>query len=112
MVQNRDEVVRRSVTVNPDLNVRISQLRALCLQKGMDLDYTAALNLLAELGERWLETSTKAEREKYRDIWMKYLDFGKFEKSVISDWMEYEEFRKWKLKAKQGMPEQTNELAR
>jgi hypothetical protein len=95
------DIVRRSVTVNPDLNLRISQLRALCLQNGMDLDYTSALNLLAELGERWLEISTKADREKYREVWSKYVDFDRFERFIISDWKEYEEFRKWKLKAKE-----------
>lgn len=94
-------LVRRSVTIDPELNARISQLRALCLQHGMDLDYTTALNLLAELGERWLETSSKSQREGLKQVWDKYLDYEKFENSVIDDWMEFEEFRKWKLKAKQ-----------
>lgn len=98
MVHARESgLVRRSVTVDPQLNERISQLRALCLQHGMDIDYTTALNLLAELGERWLERSSRAERESLREIWDKYLDYDEFEESVIDDWMEFEEFRKWKL---------------
>jgi len=68
----------------------------------INLDYTKALNLLAELGERWLETSKPEDREKYRDVWEKYLDYGEFEESVMDDWVELEEFRQWKLaKARQ-----------
>jgi hypothetical protein len=91
------ETVRRSVTVQPDLNDRIGQLRAMCLQNRINLDYTAALNLLAELGERWLETSTREQRETYRDVWARYMSYDEFENSVIDDWKELEEFRKWKL---------------
>jgi len=35
--------VRRSVTVQPDLNERISQLRATCLQKGIDLEQASSV---------------------------------------------------------------------
>lgn len=89
------------MTIQPNLNDRISQLRATCLQHGIDLDYTAALNLLAELGERWLEKSSRLERENQRDVWSKYLDYDKFEELVFDDWEELEEFRKWRLKAKE-----------
>ena len=99
-MKKSQENLRRSVTIDPHLDSRISQLRALCIQHGMDMDYTATLNLLAELGEQWLETSSRVEREKQRQIWSKYLNYDEFEDSVIDDWMEFEEFRKWKLKAK------------
>jgi len=67
-----------------------------CMRRHLDLDYTAALNLFAELGEKWLESSTKEEREGLREVWSRYLDYDVFEESVKADWVELEEFRRWK----------------
>jgi hypothetical protein len=88
------------VTIGSDLNTRIRQFRSIAGQQGVDLDYTKTLNLFAELGSRWLEGSTESERENRRDVFSKYLDYRKLEDDIISDWKEFEEFRKWKAKAR------------
>ena len=91
------ETIRRSVTIRPELDNRIRDLVAACTRHRINLDYTKALNLLAELGENWLEGSDVEDREKYRDLFQKYLDYDFLEESeVLADWYELEEFRKWK----------------
>ena len=91
------ETIRRSVTIRPELDNRVRDLVAACTRHRINLDYTKALNLLAELGENWLEGSDAEDREKYRDLFQKYLDYGFLEESeVFADWYELEEFRKWK----------------
>lgn len=95
------ETIRRSVTIRPDLDARIKDLVATCIRYGVDLDYTNAFNLLAELGGHWLESSDQPDREKYRLTLEKYVDYPKFEESVMDEWFELGEFRKWKL-AKNG----------
>lgn len=92
-----EETIRRSITINPDLDLRVRDLQAACTRHRIDLDYTKALNMLAELGERWLEDSTPEIREKSKEVLAKYLDYGKFQDSVMEDWVEMEEFRQWKL---------------
>jgi hypothetical protein len=91
------ETIRRSVTIKPDLDTRVRDLVAACIRHNVDIDYTKTLNLFAELGERWLEESTVEERRKLREVWSKYLDYDKFEESVKADWIEMEEFRRWKM---------------
>jgi hypothetical protein len=65
------------------------------MRNGIDLDYTKALNLFAQLGEKWLEGSKHSEREKIRELWASCLDYEKLESSeALNDWREYEEFRR------------------
>ncbi|HYB75670.1 MAG TPA: hypothetical protein VEC08_01795 [Nitrososphaerales archaeon] len=91
------ETIRRSVTIRPELDNRIRDLVAACTRHRINLDYIKALNLLAELGENWLEGSDAEDREKYRDLFQKYLDYDFLKESeVLADWYELEEFRKWK----------------
>jgi hypothetical protein len=105
MVQ-QEEQVRRSVAIRPELNVRIRDFIAVCMRYGIDLDYTKVLNLFAELGRNWLEQSSRSERETARNIWDRYLDYNKLEASeAISDWYEYQEFRRWKASAKKSSTE-------
>ncbi len=100
MVQE-EEQVRRSVTISPELNLRIRDFIAACMRRGIDLDYTKALNLFAELGQKWVEESGPSDRAKARKIWELYLNYDKLEASeVISDWYEYQEFRRWKAAAR------------
>ncbi|MDG6941297.1 MAG: hypothetical protein JRN34_00015 [Nitrososphaerota archaeon] len=95
------EQVRRSVTITPELNIRLRDFIAACMRHGIDLDYTKALNLFAELGQNWVEQSSKSERERARETWNAYLDYDKLEASeVVSDWYEYQEFRRWKATAR------------
>lgn len=96
---NGPDTIRRSVTIRPELDTRVRDLVAACTRHRINLDYTKAFNLLAELGEHWLETSEESDRGKLRNIWAKYLDYDLFEQSVMDDWVELEEFRKWKQKA-------------
>ena len=71
---------------------------AACMRHGIDIDYTAALNLFAELGEKWLDESPRGEREEYRDVWTKFVNYDELEESeALADWRELEEFRRWKL---------------
>lgn len=89
------------MTVRPELNLRIRDFIAACMRGGIDLDYTKTLNLFAELGQKWLQQSSRSEREKVQEVWNSYLDYGKLEASgVISDWYEYQEFRRWKAVSK------------
>ena len=94
----RAETTRRSVTVRPELNARLREFVAACMRSGIDFDYTKAMNLFAELGNRWLRNSNRSEREKARDLLASYLDYEKLESSeALNDWREYEEFRRWKI---------------
>jgi len=90
------ETIRRSVTIRPDLDTRVRDLIAACTRHNISIDYTSALNLFAELGEKWLEESSRDDRAKLRNIWSKYLDYDKFEEAAKADWIELEEFRQWK----------------
>lgn len=92
----KSSIIRRSVTIRPELDARIRDFISACTRHHIDVDYTGAFNLFAELGGEWLEASSKENREELRDVWAKYLDYEVFEKSVKSDWVELEEFRKWK----------------
>lgn len=94
------ETIRRSVTIRPSVDTRVRDLIAACARYRISMDYTSALNLLAELGENWLENSTRKDRKEAEEIWSRYLDYEKFEKSVVSDWVELEEFRQWKEEAR------------
>ena len=68
------------------------------MRNGIDLDYTKALNLFAELGAKWVEGSNHTARAKLSDVWASYLDYSKLESSeALNDWREFEEFRRWKL---------------
>jgi hypothetical protein len=95
----------KTLTVDKDLDRRLNQLLDACSRNGISLDYSKGMNLLVELGERWLEKNTLLQRESQRDVWAKYIDYDKFERSVVDDWIKLEEFRKWKLKAKEGKPD-------
>ena len=92
------------MTITPELNVRLRDFIAACMRHGIDLDYTKALNLFAELGQNWLGQSSKSERERVREIWASYLDYDKLEASeTVSDWYEYQEFRRWKANSKKRL---------
>lgn len=105
----QEETARRSITIRPELNIRIRDFIAACMRHGIDLDYTKALNLFAELGQGWLEESGRNEREKLRETWSRYLDYDKLEASeAIPDWYEYEEFRRWKAARKARDDTKTN----
>jgi DNA-directed RNA polymerase subunit RPC12/RpoP len=41
---------RRSISIEPDLHRRILRFRAFFMSHGIDVDYTAAINFLAEFG--------------------------------------------------------------
>ena len=92
----KPEIIRRSVTIKPELDTTIRDFIAACTRHHVDIDYTSALNLFAELGGKWLEASTKEEREKLRGVWAGHLDYDMFEESIKPDWTELQEFRKWK----------------
>jgi hypothetical protein len=87
---------RRSVTVRPEVDTRVRDMMASATRYKANLDYTKALNLLAELGGIWLESSNPEERERRRDVINKYIDFNVFERSVLDEWAELGEFRRWK----------------
>jgi hypothetical protein len=104
---------RRSVTVRPELNTRLREFVAACLRAGIDLDYTKALNLFAELGEKWLESSNHSEREKLQNVWAAYVDYQKLEASeALNDWREYDEFRQWKLAKARRIASKARDLER
>ena len=99
----QEEQTRRSVTIRPELNVQLRDFVAACIRNGIDLDYTKALNLFAELGQRWLEETGPANWGKARQIWDRYLDFEKFDESEAPNyWYEYQEFRRWKASSKKN----------
>ena len=93
---------RRSVVVKPEVDARVRDMIAAATRYRLNLDYTKALNLLAELGGKWLEDSSPEGRKKFSDVIGKYLDFDVFEKSVVDEWAELGEFRRWK-KAKASL---------
>ncbi len=99
----RTSVVRRSVTVRPVVDARLRDFLAACMRYGIDIDYTKALNLFAELGIRWLDSSNRQERKEFSDVWKSYLDYEAIESSeAFEDWVEYEEFRRWKATPKKN----------
>ena len=81
------QAVRRSITVNSDLNARIHQFMALAGQCGVNLDYTKTMNLFGEVGALWLAESKMSERgEAPATIISKYIDYDKLEEDIIVDW--------------------------
>lgn len=87
---------RRSVTMRPEVDRKVRDLMASATRYKTNLDYTKALNLLAELGGSWLENSNSEERQKFRAVISKYIDYDVFENSVLDEWAEIGEFRRWK----------------
>jgi len=88
---------RRSITVRPEIDTKVRDMIAAATRYNTSLDYTKAINLLAELGGSWLETSNPDERRRFREVVAKYLDYDVFEKSVLDEWAELGEFRRWKM---------------
>lgn len=88
--------VRRSVTVRHEVDTKVRDMIASTARYKASLDYTKALNLFAELGGSWLENSGPEEMQKFRGVIGKYLDYDVFEKSVLNEWAELGEFRRWK----------------
>jgi hypothetical protein len=89
---------RRSVTMRPEVDMKVRDMMASSTRYKATLDYTKALNLLAELGAGWLENSNPEERKRFRDVISKYIDYDVFENSVLDEWAELGEFRLWKAK--------------
>jgi len=105
--QTESETIRRSVTVRPKLNLRLRDFMAACTRHGIDMDYTTAFNLFAELGARWLEESNREKRQGAKDVFSSYVDYSKLESSeTLAYFREFEEFRQWK-KAKERLPAKT-----
>ncbi len=93
----KSDAERRSVTMRPEVDTKVRDMIASATRYKVNLDYTKALNLLAELGGSWLENSSPEERRKSRDVISKYLDYEVFENSVLDEWAELGEFRRWKV---------------
>jgi len=95
MVKNM-KMDRRSVTIRPEVDTQVRDMISAATRYRTSLDYTKAINLLAELGGDWLQNSSPDERRKFREVISKYLDYDAFEESILDEWAELGEFRRWK----------------
>lgn len=96
---------RRTIVVESNLDLRIKELLQAAHRNGVNLEYNTAVNLFAELGEKWLGEAKLGEQDAQYQILSKYLDLDTFKASIKNDWLELEEFRN----LKQGIKEEESQ---
>jgi hypothetical protein len=77
------------------VNERIMKLRGLFISKGLDLDYTTALNFLVHYGDE------KIQRDGWDPlafaILKTHFESGELkEGAIIDEWADVQEYKKWK----------------
>lgn len=77
--------IRRTITVDPNLLGGINKFRAEYLLKNMEIDFTSAINLFAELGLTcWNSKDPKDVTIKRLELYFKYTGKGLGEAAMIS----------------------------
>jgi hypothetical protein len=90
---------RRSVAIDQTVWDGINDLRASALKSNFEIDFTTALNLLAECGMLKIQENDNSggTDSKVMEIMNKYLDYEELQESgILDDWQNFQEFREWK----------------
>lgn len=109
---------RRSVTIDQFVWDAINDLRAVAIKSGFDLNFTTALNLMAEYGIIKMQESLDKEDTdpKLLQVADRYLNYSELrEHGILDDWKDFQEFREWKETRKNEklmIEEKVNELPR
>ena len=76
--------LRRTITVEPELLAKINKFRADHLMKNIEIDFTKAINMLADLGITTWEPHDKSPSLIRGEIFFKYLGQSIAESIIVT----------------------------